>query len=453
VHPDAPVSSLDFSPVARTGSHSALGHCFSRRDYSSSGLHRLYCAYAVHLDVPSQRSTSRQSVALALAVCPVIPLCVMTTCLVAATDILRLLRASGCLGTSRGSSSTTSPRAGSSLTTSTTPRVRMLRHIARLVTRLVAPFVVDFFAYAVRPGASARRAARRATRRRLLRLRRVSGCLGTSRGSSSTTSTMSRVRVLVVWLVTPLVVDYFAYVACPGASARHTARCAARRRLLHLCRTSGCLSSSRGSLCRSSSTSSPTLCVRVPRHIARLVMPLFVDFFAYAVRSGASARRAARCRLLRLRRASWCLSTSRGSSRGSSLRLSSTTSTTPRVRVPRHVSRLVTRLVVPLVVDFFAYAVRPGASARRAARRRLLHLCRASGCLGMSRSSSRGSSSTTLCAATSSCGHTGSTSSTPCAATTCLAETLALLRARRVLPQRRLPVASRRPFISTSFPN
>jgi hypothetical protein len=86
----------------------------------------------------------------------------------------------------------------------------MLRHIARLVTRLVAPFVVDFFAYAVRPGASARRAARRATRRRLLRLRRVSGCLGTSRGSSSTTSTMSRVRVLVVWLVTPLVVDYFA---------------------------------------------------------------------------------------------------------------------------------------------------------------------------------------------------------------------------------------------------
>jgi hypothetical protein len=48
--------------------------------------------------------------------------------------------------------------------------------------------------------------------------------------------------------------------------------------------------------------------------------------------------------------------------------------------VPRHVARLVTQLVVPLVVDYstlrrlvvdyFAFAVRPGASARRAARRR-----------------------------------------------------------------------------------
>jgi hypothetical protein len=49
------------------------------RDNSSSGLHRLYCAYAVHPDAPSRRSTSRQSVALALAVCPVIPLCIVTT--------------------------------------------------------------------------------------------------------------------------------------------------------------------------------------------------------------------------------------------------------------------------------------------------------------------------------------------------------------------------------------
>jgi hypothetical protein len=84
----------------------------------------------------------------------------------------------------------------------------------------------------------------------------------------------------------------------------------------------------------------------------------------------------------------------------------------PRVRVPRHVARLVTRLAAPLVVDYstshrlvvdysasrrlvvdnsasrrlvvdyFASAVRPGASARRAARhtdrraarRRLLRL-------------------------------------------------------------------------------
>jgi hypothetical protein len=63
-------------------------------------------------------------------------------------------------------------------------RVRVPRHVARLVTQLAAPLVVDYsasrrlvvdyFAYATRPGASARRAARqaacRATRRRLLRL-------------------------------------------------------------------------------------------------------------------------------------------------------------------------------------------------------------------------------------------------------------------------------------------
>jgi hypothetical protein len=40
--------------------------------------------------------------------------------------------------------------------------------------------------------------------------------------------------------------------------------------------------------------------------------------------------------------------------------------------VPRHV----TRLVAPLVVDYFAYAARPGASTRRAARRRLLRTLR-----------------------------------------------------------------------------
>jgi hypothetical protein len=79
---------------------------------------------------------------------------------------------------SRSSSSTTSPL----------PRVQVLRHVARLVTRLVAwlisqlvvdysasrRLVVDYFASAARPGASAHRAARhaarRAARRRLLRL-------------------------------------------------------------------------------------------------------------------------------------------------------------------------------------------------------------------------------------------------------------------------------------------
>jgi hypothetical protein len=40
------VSALDFSSVGRTSSHRASGHCVSRRNYSSSGLHRLYCAYA-----------------------------------------------------------------------------------------------------------------------------------------------------------------------------------------------------------------------------------------------------------------------------------------------------------------------------------------------------------------------------------------------------------------------
>jgi hypothetical protein len=142
--------------------------------------------------------------------------------------LLRLHRASGCLdtlcgssrGSSRRSSSTTPPRAGSSSNTSSSPRVRVPRHVARLVTQHVAPLVidysaarrlvvdysasrrlvvVDYFASAARPGASARRATRHAARRaarrrllclaqarrrRLLCLRRASRCLGTSRGSS-----------------------------------------------------------------------------------------------------------------------------------------------------------------------------------------------------------------------------------------------------------------------------
>jgi hypothetical protein len=54
---------------------------------------------------------------------------------------------------------------------------------------------------------------------------------------------------------------------------------------------------------------------------------------------------------------------------------------------------------------------------------------------------------------TSSCGHTGSTSATPCVVTTCDAATLAPFRVHRAPSRRRLPVASRRPFILTSFPN
>jgi hypothetical protein len=294
---------------------------------------------------------------------------------------------------------------GCSGSTSTTPRVRVPRHVTRLV--------VNFFAYAARPGASARRAARRRllcltqARRQLLHPRRASGCLSTSRGSSrsssSTTSPTPRVRVPqhVARLLTRLVVDNFAYAVRPSASARHAACRAARRRLLRLRRTSGCLGSSRGSSSTtlpragSSSTTSPTLRVRVPRFVTRPV----VDYYAYAACPGASARRTAHRQLLRLRRASGCLGSSRGSSSTTSPRAgsSSTTSSTPRVWVPQHVARL--------VVDYFAYVVRPGASTRHAARRRLLCLRRASGCLG----SSRGSLSTT----SSHAGSSFTTSPTP----------------------------------------
>jgi hypothetical protein len=187
--------------------------------------------------------------------------------------------------------------------------------------------VVNYFASVVRPGASAHRAARHAARhaarRRLLRLaqarrrplclRRASGCLGTSRGSSrrsssttppragssSTTSPPSCVRVPqhVARLVTLLVVDYFASVARPGASARRTAHHAARRRLLHL--------------------------PQARRRQLRLAQAHHRQLRL------AQAHR----RLLRLHLASGCLGTSRGSS--------STTSPTPRIWVPRHVVRLI----------------------------------------------------------------------------------------------------------------
>jgi hypothetical protein len=204
-----------------------------------------------------------------------------------------LHRTSSCFGTSRGSSSTTS----------TTLRVQVPQHIARIVRRLVVSLVVDYsashrlvvdyFASAAHPGASARHAARHAARRRLLHLCRASGCFGMSRDSSSTTSPRagsllttsptSRVRLLrhAAWLVARLIVDYSAYAARPGASACPAARCAARRRLLHLRRASGCFGMSCG-LSRdsssttsprvgSSSTTSPTPRVRLLRHVARLV--------------------------------------------------------------------------------------------------------------------------------------------------------------------------------------
>jgi hypothetical protein len=126
----------------------------------------------------------------------------------------------------------------------------------------------------------------------------------------------------------------------PAAAALPQLRCASRcfgsssrpSSTTSLRRASGGLDSSRGL----SSTTSPTLHVRVPRHVARLVAPFVVNF-DYATRPGATARRAARRaarrRLLRLRCASGCLGTSRGSL--------SISLTTPHVRVPRHVARLV----------------------------------------------------------------------------------------------------------------
>jgi hypothetical protein len=142
------------------------------------------------------------------------------------------------------------------------------RHVAWLVTRLVAPLVIDYSA--------------------------------------------SRRLVVDYFASRRLVVDYFASTARPGASARRAARHAARRAARH--------------------------------RLLRI----------------AQARR----RLLRLRRVSGCLGTSRGPSRGLSrcsssttpprAASSSTTSPPPRVLVPRHVARLVTRLVAPLVVDFSA---------------------------------------------------------------------------------------------------
>jgi hypothetical protein len=310
----------------------------------------------VHPDAPSRRSTSRQSVALALIVCPVIPLCVVTTYLVAATDILRLRRA------------------------------RVPRHVARLV--------VDYFDYAARPDASARRAVRRATRRRLSHLRCASGCLGMSRGSSRRSSSTSSPTpcVRVPQHVARLIVDYFDYAGRLGA--RRVARDAARRQLLRLRRASGCLGTSHDTSHDSSSTTSPTPRVRVPRLVTRLIAPLVVNYIDYAARPSASARRAARHvtrraahhRLLHLRRASGCLGTSRGSS--------STTSPMPCVRVPRHIARLVTWLVVDYSVrrDF---VLRP----------HWLYFIHAVRCDYLSRENTGSTTSTPRAAATSSSGR------------------------------------------------
>jgi hypothetical protein len=112
---------------------------------------------------------------LAVRIAPALPcLCRASGRAVSTLDFLSISRTSSrrVLGhsvvrhdyPSRGRNRYTSPRAGSSLTTSPTPCVRVPRHVARLVTRLV----VNYSDYAACPGASACRAARHAARRRLL---------------------------------------------------------------------------------------------------------------------------------------------------------------------------------------------------------------------------------------------------------------------------------------------
>jgi hypothetical protein len=253
-------------------------------------LHRLYCAYAVNPDAPSRHLTSRRSVALALTVrsvtvsrgattrrpdctgstapMPCIRMhclaarllvdrshwlspCVRSLCLAARLLVVRIAPALLCLCCASGRAVSTLdfssvgctasrrepghslvccdyPSRSRNRYTSTMLRVRVPQHVARLVVRLDAPFIVNFD-YVARPGSSARRAARRVARCRLLRLRRASGCLGTSRGSLSTSSP----------------------------------------------RASGCLGTSRGLSRASSSNTLSTPRVRVPRHVARLV----VDYF------------------------------------------------------------------------------------------------------------------------------------------------------------------------------
>jgi hypothetical protein len=172
----------------------------------------------------------------------------------------------------------------------------------RLVTRLVAPLIVDF-------SASRRLVVDYPASRRLI-----------------INNSASRRLVVDYSASRRLVVDYFASATRLGAStrraARHAVRRAARRRLLRLA--------------QAPSTTSPPPCVRVPRHVVRLVAQLVIDFsasrrlvvdnsasrrlvvdyFTYAARLGASARHASHL-------------------------LSSTTSPTSRDRVPRHVARFI----------------------------------------------------------------------------------------------------------------
>jgi hypothetical protein len=64
-------------------------------------------------------------------------------------------------------------------------------------------------------------------------------------------------------------------ICAATTSARRATRLTARRRLFRLRRASGCLCTTRGLSCDSSSTTSPPPHVRVPRHVARLIIDYF----------------------------------------------------------------------------------------------------------------------------------------------------------------------------------
>jgi hypothetical protein len=123
------------------------------------------------------------------------------------------------------------------LNTSPLPRVRAPRHVARLVTRLVAPLVDDYSdsrRLVVDNSASRRLVLDYSASRRLVVDNSASRRLVVDYSPPPRVRVPRHVARLVMQLVAPLVVDYFASATCPGASAccaaHHTARHAAHRR-------------------------------------------------------------------------------------------------------------------------------------------------------------------------------------------------------------------------------
>jgi hypothetical protein len=201
-----------------------------------------------------------------------------------------------------------------------------------------------YYAYAVHPDAPSRRSTSRRLVALALAVRSVTASRGvTTRRPDCTGSTVPMPCIRTCRLAARLVVGRSRWLSSCVRSLRLAARLLVvwvAPALLRLCRASG-----RAVSTLHFSSVGRTGSRRVPGHSV--------------VRRDYPSRG----------RNGYTSTTLRGSSRGSSRRSSSTTPTTPRVRVPRHVARLVTRLVAPLVINYFAYAARPGASARHTARR------------------------------------------------------------------------------------